>query len=425
MYIALVTLLFTLGCKQKVTNNGGNHPKQNNTEAEITITVKGDAGLEVKKPDTFKVKKDSTWKDIKATATSKIAPKENQEIKEWRLGEAKGTVLKDTEKFEKDAVVFAVHKENINLTIEADEGYTFKDATKPCKIKIEKGSTWAVVKEKAEMKVELKADYTATGWKLSNKDGQSLEDAYIFNNDSIIYATSKKNEITITVAGDEGVNLLEKKTFGADKGATWGNIKEEAVAIATAKEDFEIKEWHRMSADGELLKDESKFEESETVFAVTKRKIVKYKVEHWQENADDDEYSKVNKDTEEKTGEAGKNTDAKAKSYEGFTAQSFTQSLVKADGTTVIEIRYNRKITSLILNLDGGETEPKLEDGKDGNKLLKGKYGAKVEVKGLKKENYGFEKWEPALPATFPIKNKTMKRTHIKPSGHETLLLSQ
>ena len=34
--------------------------------------------------------------------------------------------------------------------------------------------------------------------------------------------------------------------------------------------------------------------------------------------------------------------------------------------------------------------------------LLKGKFGAKVEVKWLSKENHTFEQWEPALPPTFP-----------------------
>ena len=106
-----------------------------------------------------------TWKDIKKSAEAAITTAQDKEIKEWRLTNADGAILKDADKFEKDSVVFAIHKENINLTIQTDEGYTFKDTTKPCKIKVEKGSTWAIVKEKAELKVELKADYTAIGWK--------------------------------------------------------------------------------------------------------------------------------------------------------------------------------------------------------------------------------------------------------------------
>ena len=128
-------------------------------------------------------------------------------------------------------------------------------------------------------------------------------------------------------------------------------------------------------------------------------------MEHLQENKDNDKYSLY--ESEDKTGDAGTNTNAETKTYEGFVAQSFAQSLIKADGSTIVQIKYKRKITSLILNLDGGKTERTLEDGKDGNKLLKGKYGAKVEVKEPTKENHDFEKWEPQLPESFPIKNDT------------------
>ena len=81
------------------------------------------------------------------------------------------------------------------------------------------------------------------------------------------------------------------------------------------------------------------------------------------------------------------------------------QSTIKADGSTVIRIKYERNRVSLILDLAGGKTTPALEDGNDGKKLLKGKFGAKVEVKGLEKENYIFEKWMPELPELFPKEN--------------------
>ena len=135
------------------------------------------------------------------------------------------------------------------------------------------------------------------------------------------------------------------------------------------------------------------------------KKIASYKVEHLQENKDDDEYTTY--ETEEKKGEVGKSTNAQAKSYDGFIAQPFSQSLVNVDGSTIVQIKYKRKITSIILNLDGGEAETKLENGEGGNKVLRGKYNAKVEVKGLKKEGYVCEKWEPPLPLSFPIKDDT------------------
>ncbi|MGP1438685.1 MAG: leucine-rich repeat domain-containing protein [Treponema sp.] len=151
------------------------------------------------------------------------------------------------------------------------------------------------------------------------------------------------------------------------------------------------------------MQDSTTFEKDEIVFAVSKGKTVGYEVEHLKENIENDEYAVSEK--EQKTGEAGKNTSAEAKPYEGFKAQSFTQTVIKADGSTVVQIKYKRNVVSLILDLDGGNTSTTLKNGEGGKKLLEGKFGAIVEVKELKKERFKFEEWEPALPHTFPATN--------------------
>jgi len=322
-------------------------------------------------------------------------------------------VLVDTYKFEKDVAIFAVSKEkdvpppptnSITITIEADEGYTFKDESSPCTIKVDKDSTWSSIKTKAEAKIELKDDYEKIGWKLGGKDGGYLEDAFVFNNDARVFATSKKkgepvtSKITITVRGDENIVVATPDNFTVDKGSRWASLKTQAIALATPKENFEIASWHLHDVGVEFLKDGKVFNKDATVFATSKRKVVTYKVEHLHENIDDDEYT--THETEEKRGEAGKNTSAEAKTYEGFIVQSFEQSLIKIDGSTIIQIKYKRKKTSLILDLNGGKAT-ELEDGKDGHKLLKGKYGAKVEVATPTHDDGEFEKWEPPLPKTF------------------------
>lgn len=148
LYLALGLLIFSFGCEQANNGKQGGTPQPS---GEITITVKGYHGFQVKTHGTFKVKKNSTWQDIKYLAKSKITQKENKEIKEWRLKGINGKVLVDTDKFEKDEVVFAVSKDKdipepptpptnpITITIEIDEGYTFKEAGTPCTIEIAKG----------------------------------------------------------------------------------------------------------------------------------------------------------------------------------------------------------------------------------------------------------------------------------------------
>ena len=67
-----------------------------------------------------------------------------------------------------------------------------------------------------------------------------------------------------------------------------------------------------------------------------------YTVIHWQENANDNEYS--SKDIEKKTGATNSTTSAKAKSYSGFTAQAITQKTIAGDGSTIVNIYYKRDV---------------------------------------------------------------------------------
>ena len=67
-----------------------------------------------------------------------------------------------------------------------------------------------------------------------------------------------------------------------------------------------------------------------------------YTVIHWQENANDEEFSF--KEAETKTGSTGAQTSAAAKSYTGFTAQTITQQTIAGDGSTVVNVYYKRNV---------------------------------------------------------------------------------
>ena len=79
-----------------------------------------------------------------------------------------------------------------------------------------------------------------------------------------------------------------------------------------------------------------------TLTAHWKATKVSYTVIHWWENADDDEYSFH--ESENKTGLTGTEANAKAKSYEGFTAQPVTKKTIKGDGSTIVSVYYKRNI---------------------------------------------------------------------------------
>ena len=115
--------MFAIACKQTNNNEGQklDNPKPSN---EITIKVKGDEGVKIKEPFSFKTQKSSTWKDIKQKAIDRITTKENKEIKEWRVKDEKGKVLQDGTTFEKDETVWAVKKENIDDPEQPKPDYT-------------------------------------------------------------------------------------------------------------------------------------------------------------------------------------------------------------------------------------------------------------------------------------------------------------
>ena len=138
--------------------------------------------------------------------------------------------------------------------------------------------------------------------------------------------------------------------------------------------------------------------------SATEEKTASYKVEHYQQNANDDGYTLVEADSENKNGTTGEETSALAKTYEGFTAKTVDQVKITADGKAVVKIYYDRNEITLTLDLDGGE----------GQTEITGKYGAAVNVAAPTKSGYDFAGWNPELPETFPAKNVTYTATWAK-----------
>ena len=213
---------------------------------------------------------------------------------------------------------------------------------------------------------------------------------------------SSKN-IIITIAGDEGITVATENTIQKNINTKWKDIQSDANKKITSKDGYNFLEWRLGNKAGDVLTDEKIFTSDVKIIAISKKKdliTASYKIEHWQQNIENDEYNK--KEEENKTGKVGKDTEAIAKTYTGFKAKAINQAKVKADGSTIIKIEYNRNITSIILNLDGGQTTTQLEAGTENQKLLKGKFEAKVEIEKPTKQGFKFVEWKPSLPQTFP-----------------------
>ncbi len=105
-----------------------------------------------------------------------------------------------------------------------------------------------------------------------------------------------------------------------------------------------------------------------TLYAVwTANTNTRYTVIHWQENANDDEYSYAESET--KTGVTGAQTNAAAKSYTGFTALTITQETIAGDGSTIVSVYYKRNVYQVRFFDKRGRTE-------DESKRITAKHGA-------------------------------------------------
>lgn len=127
---------------------------------------------------------------------------------------------------------------------------------------------------------------------------------------------------------------------------------------------------------------------------------VNYTVNYYQQNVNDDNYTLA--DTETKTGLTGstigvKYEDVKNK-YKGFYGLLFDESAtIAADGSTVVEIYYDRNYYLMSFDLDGGY----------GVEPIYARYGAAISVVDPEKPGHSFSGWSEDIPETMPAENTT------------------
>ena len=128
---------------------------------------------------------------------------------------------------------------------------------------------------------------------------------------------------------------------------------------------------------------------------------VEFTVKHYQQNIDNDNYTL--KDTETKKGYTESAVgDKLAKTYTGFTVLLYdTTTKIAADGSTVVEIYYDRNYYLMTFDLDGGY----------GVEPIYARYGTKIEVDNtkLKKAGYTFDGWDKEIPKTMLAENTAYK----------------
>lgn len=132
---------------------------------------------------------------------------------------------------------------------------------------------------------------------------------------------------------------------------------------------------------------------------------VDFTVKHYQQNVADDNYTLF--ETETKNGytesQVGNGLEKNTKTdtnYSGFYSLLYdTTTKIAADGSTVVEIYYDRYYYLMNFDLDGGY----------GVEPIYARYGAPISVGTPTKPGYSFGGWDPELPGTMPAKNSTFK----------------
>lgn len=129
---------------------------------------------------------------------------------------------------------------------------------------------------------------------------------------------------------------------------------------------------------------------------------VEFTVKHYKQNVDDDNYTLADTETKKGYTESPVGANLATTAYEGFYSLLYdTTTKIAADGSTVVEIYYDRYYYLMNFDLDGGY----------GVEPIYARYGAPINVGTPTKPGYTFNVWEPQLPATMPAENTTHKAT--------------
>lgn len=250
--------------------------------------------------------------------------------------------------------------ETITVNAQFDEGYHvyFKDPDGRI-IVTKTGNTNDTISV-ADVNFPVGRDEAITGWYTDAAHTQKVESVTINGADITLYAKVEKG-YWLTFESNGG-SYVAPAFYAKDTGAT--------PPTAPTKLGYAFDGWY--TDEGlTMAANFGSIRESDTLYAKwTENGNTRYTVIHWLENADDDGYSY--KASETKTGTTGGQTNATAKNYDGFTAQTITQETIAGDGSTIVSVKYKRNVYFVKFFTDRkGKNE-------DTSKRITAKYGANI-----------------------------------------------
>lgn len=193
----------------------------------------------------------------------------------------------------------------------------------------------------------------------------------------------EKFVIVINYVFEDGSQAANSWTASIAKGSSFQQKVSSPAVVGYAPDQAEIDV------------NETDIQENKTYTVTYWPAEVDFTVKHYQQNIADDQYTLV--DTEKKTGLTKSAVgDGLAKSYDGFYKLLYdTTTKIAADGSTVVEIYYDREYYLMNFALGGGY----------GVEPVYARFGTPVEVGTPTRPGYTFEGWNPDLtenPTTMP-----------------------
>ena len=183
-----------------------------------------------------------------------------------------------------------------------------------------------------------KTGYLFGGWHTD----QGCTKAWDFNADTVksamtLYAKWTANTYTATFDPNSGVMPEGEET---NRSVTYDQPY--GKLPTPTKQGYDFAGWFTEKTGGEQILAESSVSTAanQTLYAHWTAGLVKYTVNHYQQNVENDGYSKA--DFETLNGTTGTDSKAAAKAYEGFSVKTFEQKTIAAEGSTVIDIYYDR-----------------------------------------------------------------------------------
>lgn len=239
------------------------------------------------------------------------------------------------------------------------------------------------------------------------------QETAILSIDRISEATSENAAVVVAEDEENKVNLIVNYLFSKDsaiaaspwaaslpKGTAYSNTETPITVptIAGYKPNLDVADG--VTLDGNELTlnlSAEQLNSDVTVNVWYEPDYVKVMVYHYHQNINNDNYTLADTDIIEDQYKTEDTVGDVHNTYSGFYNLLYEKPVVAADGSTVVEVYYNRYYYLMTFDLDGGY----------GVKPIYARYGADIKIQSPTKAGHAFNNWTPAVPATMPVNGGT------------------